>query len=139
MKKRRFAALLGLMLLVICLGSAAHASEIEWSSLEHTGSMELTAASQFSVDYFEGGYKRIHIEPDQDFLLVPEGSPVPSGLEEGVVVLHQPLDQIYLVATAAMDYFVRLGCLDSITLSSQKESGWYLDEPKKALADGRML
>ena len=115
------------------------AEDPDWSSLVHTGSMELTAANQFSVDYYEGGYKWIHVETDQEFLLVPEGSPIPKGLPEDMVVLQQPLDQIYLVATAAMDYFVRLDSLDRITLSSQKESGWYLPEAKEAIASGQML
>lgn len=115
------------------------ADTVKWEELECTGSMELTAANQFSVDYYDGGYKLIRIEGDQSFVVVPEGAPVPDGLEEGTVVLQQPLDQIYLVATAAMDYFLQLDCLDHITLSSQKENGWYLEEAKEALASGSMV
>ena len=120
-------------------GAATAVQTVQWDSLELVDSMELTAASQFSVDYYEGGYKRIHIEAGQEFVLVPEGMPVPEGLEEGVVILQQPLDQIYLVATAAMDHFVQLDAIDHITLSSQKESGWYLKEAQEAMASGQML
>ena len=36
------------------------------------------------------------------------------------------LDQIYLVAAAAMDYFDKLNAIDCITLSGKKQSDWYI-------------
>ena len=41
---------------------------------------------------------------------------MPDGVPTGVTVLQQPLDQIYLVAAAAMDYFDKLNAIDCITL-----------------------
>ena len=120
--------LCGIFPLETVLAKDTQETAVSWESLSLTGSMELTAANQFSVDYYEGGYKRIHIESDQEFLLVPEGMPVPEGLEDGIVILQQPLD-----------HFIQLGALDHITLSSQKESGWYLEEALEALASGQML
>ena len=46
------------------------------------------------------------------------------------------LDNIYLVATSAMDLFCALDGLDSISLSGTNADGWYIDEAKKALEDG---
>lgn len=111
--------------------------ELQFDDLVFDHSMELLYANQFSVDYYEGGYKYITIEGDQKFLLVPENADVPK-TEEDVVILQQPLDRIYLVATAAMDYFLQLNSLERITLSSQKENNWYLEEARKAMEDGRM-
>ena len=51
-------------------------------------------------------------------------------------VIRQPLQNIYLVATSAMDLFVSLDGLDSISLSGTNADGWYIDEAKKALEDG---
>lgn len=48
---------------------------------------------------------------------------MPDGIPSGVTVLHQPLDQIYLVAAAAMDYFDKLDAVGCITLSGKKQSG----------------
>ncbi|MBQ9032301.1 MAG: ABC transporter substrate-binding protein [Parasporobacterium sp.] len=125
-------------------GNEAMASEppaqaTDWEEMEPERTMELQFANQFSVDYYPGGYKKITITDDQRFLLIPEGSAVPTNLEEGLVCLQQPLNQIYLVATAAMDYFVQLQSVDRITLSSQKESGWYLDPAREAMESGQML
>ena len=110
-----------------------------WNDLTLDHSMELLYADQFTVDYYEDGYKYITIEPDQKILLVPEGKSVPADLPEDVLVLSMPLDRIYLVATGAMDYFRQLDCIGHIRLSSQKESAWYIPEAKEAMQSGEML
>ena len=51
-------------------------------------------------------------------------------------LLNSHLDNIYLVATSAMDLFCALDGLDSISLSGTNADGWYIDEAKKALEDG---
>ena len=47
----------------------------------------------------------ITIEGGDQFLLVPEGKEAPEGLDEDITVIHQPLENIYLVATSTMDFF----------------------------------
>jgi len=102
-------------------------------------SMELLYADQFSVDYCQNGCKKITIGADSEYLIVPEGAEVPDGLSENVTVLRQPLDSIYLVATSAMDLFRELDALDAISLSGTDVSGWYIDEAKQAMEDGRIV
>ncbi len=53
-----------------------------------------------------------------------------------ITVLQQPLDSIYLVATSAMDFFVSLDALDTISLSGTRADGWYLDAAREAMTDG---
>ena len=91
-----------------CGSFAAQPDPEFFSDLSVDHSMELLYANQFTVDYLTGGYKYLTIGSDQEILVVPEGLPVPDGMDEDVVILQQPLDQIYLVATAAMDYFRKL-------------------------------
>ena len=45
---------------------------------------------------------------------------------------------MYLAATSAMDFFCHLDAVDQITLSGTESSGWYLEEPKKAMEEGKM-
>ena len=59
-------------------------------------------------------------------------------LPEDVVLLRQPLDHIYLVSTSVMDLFVHLDALDSIALSGTKAEGWYVEEAKQAMQEGRI-
>jgi len=106
------------------------------AGLKYDHSLELQYADQFSVDYYEDGYALITIAGDGQFLLVPEGKEAPEGLDSGIAVIKQPLDNIYLVATSAMDLFCALDGLDSISLSGTNADGWYIDEAKKALEDG---
>lgn len=115
------------------------------SSLEPEGSledakpfasMELHYADQFSVDYYDGGYKLISIKDGGSYLVVPEGSEPPSGLSEEIVVLRQPLDHVYLVATSAMDFICGIESLDQIALSGTEASGWYIKEAREAMEAG---
>lgn len=141
---RRNALLLVLLLLLLLCGcrqedQAEEEINIAWDTLEWDHSMELLYADQFSVDYFQDGYKKITIGEADIYLVVPENTPVPSGVPEEVTVLRQPLDSIYLVATSAMDLFRELDAIDAITLSGTDASGWYIEEAKAAIASGDMI
>lgn len=109
-----------------------------WGELAVTDSLELSYATQFAVDYYEGDYALVSIGTDQRFLVVPEAAPVPAELEADITVLQQPLDQIYLVSSAAMDYFRELDSIGNVTLSGTKASDWYIEEAKAALESGEM-
>ena len=114
-------------------------TKTDLAGLKYDHSLELQYADQFSVDYYEGGYALITIEGDGQFLLVPEGKDAPEGLDKDIAVIHKPVQNIYLVATSAMDLFCALDGLDSISLSGTDADGWYIDEAKKALEDGSIL
>lgn len=136
-----------LTLLLVLTLSACGASQPEtemadgpaWASLEQTGNMPLTHAKEFSVDYY-GNYSLVTIEGDNArFLVVPEDSPVPSGLDAGIVPLRQPLENIYLVSSAAMDMFVSCHGLDSIRFSGLQQDGWYIEPAREAMEAGDIL
>lgn len=114
-------------------------SQASWCGLTYDHSMELLYAQQFQVDYYEGDYTRITIEGGDCYLLVPENGEIPSSLEPGVTVLQEPIQNIYMVATSAMDLFCSLDALDSIRLSGTDADGWYVEEAKTAMEDGRIV
>jgi len=109
-----------------------------WDELSWDEHMELSYAKMFSVDYSREGFKRVTIDQEA-YLVVPEGSSAPPGIPEGVTVLQQPLENIYLQATAAMDCFRQLDALDAVTLSGTQADGWYIPEAREAMESGRML
>lgn len=154
MKPRILALLLALLLLCGCAAPQKAPAEqpapeqpapeqpaaiVTWDSLTFDRALPLSYAEQFTVSYAGEDYTRITIGEDQTFLLVAEGAPVPAGVPEDVTVLQQPLGHIYLVATAAMDFFRALDAVDRIALSGQKESDWYIDEAKAAMQAGTMV
>lgn len=117
----------------------AAATVTEQAELVKTGSMELQYAENFTVDYYEGGYKLLTTLPDaKKYLLVPEGQSVPEDLED-VCILQEPLDQIYLVASGVMDMFASLDAVDQIRFSGQKQENWYIQKAKDAMAAGTMV
>ena len=110
----------------------------EIDGLTYESAMDLEYAEGFQVYYYKDGYKMIDIKDDAKFLVVPENQDVPDGAEEDYVILQQPLDHIYLVSTSVMDLFVHLDALDSIALSGTKAEGWYVEEAKQAMQEGRI-
>lgn len=109
-------------------------TEIKGLTFDH--SMELTYAEQFSVDYYKDGYALITIAEEGQFLVVPEGKEAPEDLDPKIAVIQKPVENIYLVATSAMNLFCALDVLDHISLSGTDADGWYIEEAKKALENG---
>lgn len=105
---------------------------------EPTGSMVLSYAENFSVDYY-GDYTLLKTKDGTQVLTVPEDKDIPDNLDEDIVVLKQPVDGIYLVSSAVMDIFRELNALDCIQFSGQKAENWYIDEAKEAMEQGKML
>ena len=109
------------------------------SSLVYKGSMELQYARNFSVDYYEEGYKLLTIVDGNKILIVPKGKETPAGLEKDVIVLHQPVQNLYLVSSSVMDIFDKLDAMDAIRFSGQKEENWYVEGAKEAMKAGKIL
>lgn len=107
--------------------------------LVYVSSMELKYAENFSVDYYEGGYTMLTVKDGTKLLVVPEGKEIPKGLDEDVQIMQQPIENLYLVASAVMDMFDRLDALDTIRLSGQKEENWYVESAKEAMVKGDMI
>ena len=107
--------------------------------MTYLNSMELRYAECFAADYYEGGYCLLTLADGSRFLTVPENTGIPDSLDKDIIILQQPISRIYLVASAAMDMFCGLDALDSIRFSGQKAEGWYIDEAKAAMEDGKIL
>ena len=102
-------------------------SAVSWDGLTFDRELPLSYATQFSVSYAGDDYTRITIGTDQDFLLVAENAEIPEGVPASVTVLHRPLSHIYLVASAAMDYFDHLDAVGRISLSGLKTGDWDIE------------
>lgn len=58
---------------------------------------------------------------------------------ETITVVRQPVDRIYLVASAVMDMFSTLDGLDRIRLSGMDTDDWYIEEARAAMEEGSIL
>lgn len=103
---------------------------------EITGSMELEYAEQFSVDYCADGCSLVTIGEDR-FIVVPEGNDVPQNTE-GATVIRQPLSNIYVAASSAMDLFDAAGGLGKVTMTSTSADSWSLPNIRSAVSSGEI-
>lgn len=106
-----------------------------WKPVKH---MKLKYAKQFSVYYYKDGYKLIRLHDGSKFLVVPEGKDAPNGIDKKISVLRQPINRIYLAATASMCLFDRLGSIDNIKYSGAEHDDWYIENARKAMEEGRI-
>lgn len=108
-------------------------------NLKYKSSMELQYAKNFSVDDYEGGYKILKTMDGTQILVVPEEKEVLDGIGKDVVVVKQPVKNLYVVSSSIMDIFSKLDAMDTIRLSSQKEEDWYVQDAKDAMERGDIL
>lgn len=139
--KRCIALLLTLALLLSVLSGCGTAESKEGlgNGWEVERSMDLQFATQFSVEYYQDGYKLISLADGSRFLVIPEGAALPKGIAKDIVPLYQPLENIYLAATASMCLFDALDSLDAIKLSGTREDGWHIGNARLAMKEGRIL
>lgn len=107
--------------------------------LVYEGSMKLSYARNFTVDYYKDGYRIIKTKDGTQLLVVPKGKDVPSDIADDIIIIKQPLSNAYVVSTAVMDIFCKLNALDTIGFSSQKADGWYIKEAREAVENGSII
>lgn len=110
--------------------------KIDTATPDITGSMELEYAEQFSVDYCADGCSVVTIGDDK-FIVVPDGVDVPDDTE-GMTVIQQPLTDIYVAASSAMDLFDAAGGLDTVTMTSTSAESWSLPDIRSAVSSGEI-
>ena len=125
--------------LVLAGCTAAPTAPADTDELVFDHAYPLDYATQFTADCYADGSTLLTIPDAQaKFLIRPEGAATLRTVPAGVTVLQQPVQNIYLVSTSAMDLFLHLDALDSIALSGTRAEGWYLDEAKQAMQAGRI-
>ena len=137
--RQQFLRVLPVTVLALSGCAASETAPASTEELVFDHACPLDYATQFTADCYEGGYTMLTLtESGEQFLVTPEDAAEVEGLPESVTVLRQPVRNIYLVSTSVMDLFLALDGLDSVTLSGTQAEGWYLDEARAAMEDGRI-
>ena len=129
--------LLAMPALLLSAGCASVPAPAETDALTIESRYPLAYAQQFTVDECAGGYSLITIDGSR-YLVVPAGADVPAELDADIVVLQQPIENIYLVSTSAMDPIIGIGGLGTVALSGTQADNWYLDAAKTAMEQGQI-
>lgn len=104
-----------------------------------SGSMELSYATQFSVDYYDDGTALIKIGETDKYLLIPENSDEPENIPDGAAVIRKPVENIYAAASSALDLFDGIDSLDSVRSTSIKENDWSSEKIRTLMKDEKIL
>lgn len=109
------------------------------ADLVYESRMELEYATEYAVDYYSDGYDLITISDGSRFLIVPEDKEIPEDLDEDINAVQQPIDHIYLVASATMDMFRSIEALDMIRFTGTDQDGWYLPQIPQLMEQGDII
>ena len=123
--------------------------------LDFVSAMDTAYAETFDIFTYQPAdgsteevYRLIDVHDSGLYLLLPEktgadksdaSQKILKNLPASITVLQAPLDNIYVAATSSMALFDGAGAISQVKLTGTKEEGWYIDAPKKALADGSMV
>ena len=133
----RRAAAFALPALLLSGCAAASQAPAQTDALTIENRYPLEYAKQFTVDVCAGGYDLITIDGSRD-LVVPEGAAAPANLDADITVLQQPIQNIYLVSSSAMDPIISIGGLGAVALSGTQAENWYLDAARTAMEQGEI-
>jgi iron complex transport system substrate-binding protein len=122
--------------------------------LVYVEAMETAFAETFDIYTYrladgsaEDTCRLIDVHDSGSYLILPEsGSAGKSAawqktadaVPASITVLQAPLDNLYVAATSSMALFDAAGAIKQVKLTGTKADGWYIDAPKKALAEGSM-
>ena len=141
-------------------GAEDSAEPPELPGLTFVSSMEKDYAQAFDIYTYQQAdkdanaqadpalqYRLIDVHQSGRYLLLPQTNSAADSsqkdligkLPSSITVLQAPLDNIYVAATSSMALFDAAGAIGQVRLTGTKEDGWYIDAPKKALADGSMI
>ena len=96
--------------------------------------LETKYANGFTISRIDSDIFYIVIG-DQKIVTIPEGKDIPTFIsnEDNVVVLKQPLEDIYVAATSIPDMIDCLGKLDAVSYTSTTYDDWALNSMREAL------
>lgn len=116
-------------------GDGFHDSDLGngWQPIDR---LDLEYAAQFTIDYYDGGYKLACLGDGARYLVVPEGAEVPQGIADDIVIIQQPVSDVYLVASDAMCLFDALDAMDAVTVSGIAQDNWYIPAAREAMESG---
>ena len=138
--KRKYLMTLPLILVLSAVScTKADSAPKSFSGLKRTGSMELSYAEMFSIDYYENDISMVTIGGSEQYLIVPGESEVPEGVPDDVTVIREPAENIYVAASSAMDLFDGIGALGSVRMTSTQENNWALPAVREAMESGGLL
>ena len=108
------------------------------SGLQYLSKDENEYAQGFAIYRYENGYAVLAVDDGRCHLIVPEGAEIPEGTAEDLIILRQPLDRIYLAASAVMCQFDEIGAVDNVILSGLEKDGWYIKAAREAMEKGTL-
>ena len=97
--------------------------------------VDLKYARCFEIYKYDGGYSVISVKGGRDYLVVPDGKKTPENTGN-LIVIKQPLSNVYMAATSVMALVCDIDSIDAVGFSGTEADGWYIDKAVQAMKAG---
>jgi iron complex transport system substrate-binding protein len=108
-----------------------------YDTLQKKSKINLTYAKQYSVDEYEDGIYKVKTGEDE-YLLVPKETAVPSNVPDEVTVIRTPVENAYVASTSSMDFFRELGILDKVGFAGADADKWTDSQVSSLVKSGKI-
>ncbi len=145
MKRLLLLAAAGVFALTACAPYKAPGNSADiWDSSENSDaarqseSVELLYAEGFSIEKYPDNTALVTIGGNERYVVADKGADISrlAGDLEDASVIYRPAENIYAAASSSMDFFYELDALDSVKMTSTKESDWGLDYIRERIQNG---
>ena len=103
-----------------------------------TAQVKVEYGADFSVEYLEGGVKKLVDGEGRTILVVPEGAKVPEGAEADEI-LKLPVKNIVACSSTFVSLMRPLDLLDRVKGVTTPQEDWFIDEIKDGLGNGEVM
>ena len=141
---KKVLALFLVLCMALCFGACSKkegpSGDIpQFDGLKCAETVETEFATEFTIYRYEGGYSYIMIKDGDNIMVVPEDKDAPKDVAQDVVVLKQPVEHIYLPATAVMAHFCAMDALDRVGYSGLEPGEWSSEKANEAMYGGKII
>lgn len=115
------------------IGSSSDTSYVP----QQSESVELLYAQGFSIERYPDNIALVTIGGNERYVVADKGAEIPYDLGDADVI-YRPVENIYAAASSSLDFFSVLDSLDSVRMTSTKESDWGMDNIRERLQSGEI-
>ncbi|MDN5307350.1 MAG: cobalamin transport system substrate-binding protein [Eubacteriaceae bacterium] len=138
MKSRQKLSIIGVLflsffLMIFASGCTSDSQTADKSGDNETLETEYTTA--FSVEYLDNGVKKLVDADNRTLLLVPEGTEVPEGYEDAIIIAS-PVDNVMLASTTQGCMMRGIDDFDAISAVTTEQSAWTINEIADRIGQG---
>ncbi len=134
---RNLLTVLSVLMALLLSGCGSTATNTTENALDTES--DIKYATNFNISFYDDGSRLLTICDDEKIFVLGKGAGQSEYASDDMIVIEEPSEGIYLVNTAAMDFFDKLGMMDTLGFASLEADDWYVPGASDYMNEGKIL